>query len=280
MDGIGCASNGARSHGRCGNQESCVPRPFARRWPFARLVTRDIRTKSKASAPSTSLKASPRIPRRCWPRHPRPDAIARALELLAGAEDGESFVRTFTYTSGAAYGLLLDAPCLAAGREQCVAADDPPAMLMRALGLQPVADVAAVAAWYGGADLRAAEEHARAAAAGTDRRVTSAIRGRPGVRDAVRGRGHFNSLGAVVIPGAGTVDFLPSLSLVGSLWHARGGERRARGVRWRLAASAGARARRRRGDRGRRVDVQGRGGMGYSRRTSTRGDFEVVRQQP
>jgi hypothetical protein len=27
------------------------------------------------------------------------DAIARALELLAGAEDGESFVRTFTYTS-------------------------------------------------------------------------------------------------------------------------------------------------------------------------------------
>ena len=37
------------------------------------------------------------------------DAIARALELLAAAEDGESFVRTFTYTSGPAYGLLLDA---------------------------------------------------------------------------------------------------------------------------------------------------------------------------
>jgi hypothetical protein len=28
------------------------------------------------------------------------DAIARALELLAGAEDGQSFVRTFSYTSG------------------------------------------------------------------------------------------------------------------------------------------------------------------------------------
>ena len=37
------------------------------------------------------------------------DAIARALELLAGAEEGESFVRTFAYTSGPAYGLLLDA---------------------------------------------------------------------------------------------------------------------------------------------------------------------------
>jgi Domain of unknown function (DUF6883) len=30
------------------------------------------------------------------------DAIARGLELLAGAEDGESFVRTFTYNSGPA----------------------------------------------------------------------------------------------------------------------------------------------------------------------------------
>src|SRR5437763_745004 len=32
------------------------------------------------------------------------DAIARGLELLAGAEDGDSFVRTFSYTSGPAYG--------------------------------------------------------------------------------------------------------------------------------------------------------------------------------
>src|SRR5438270_724340 len=30
------------------------------------------------------------------------DAIARAIELLADAENGESFVRTFTYTSGPA----------------------------------------------------------------------------------------------------------------------------------------------------------------------------------
>jgi hypothetical protein len=37
------------------------------------------------------------------------DAVARGIELLADAEAGESFVRTFTYTSGPAYGLLLDA---------------------------------------------------------------------------------------------------------------------------------------------------------------------------
>src|SRR5688572_29185307 len=37
------------------------------------------------------------------------DAIAGALEALAGAETGESFVRTFAYFTGPAYGLLLDA---------------------------------------------------------------------------------------------------------------------------------------------------------------------------
>ena len=37
------------------------------------------------------------------------DAIARALELLAGAEDGRKLRAHVPYTSGPAYGLLLDA---------------------------------------------------------------------------------------------------------------------------------------------------------------------------
>src|SRR5688572_15534807 len=37
------------------------------------------------------------------------DAIAGALDALAGAETGESFVRTFAYFTGPAYGVLLDA---------------------------------------------------------------------------------------------------------------------------------------------------------------------------
>ena len=83
------------------------------------------------------------------------DAI-RAGSALAGAEDEESFVRTFTYNSGPAYGLLLDAA--SPGWPRTVrGSDDPPAMLMRALGVQPVADAAAAAARYG-AELRAAEE--------------------------------------------------------------------------------------------------------------------------
>jgi hypothetical protein len=57
---------------------------------------------------------------------------------------GESFVRTFAYASGPAYGLLLDAA--SPGWPRTVrASDDPAALLMRALGVQPVADAAAAA---------------------------------------------------------------------------------------------------------------------------------------
>lgn len=69
-----------------------------------------------------------------------------------------------------------------------------------------------------------------------------------------------------------------SLSHVGALGHARGGQR-SRSVRRPLAASADARARRRRDDLRRRLDVQSRGRMGHLRRR-TPGDYEVVRLQP
>ena len=192
------------------------------------------------------------------------DAIARGLELLAGAEDGESFVRTFTYNSGPAYGLLLDAA--SPGWPRTVrGSDDPPAMLMRALGVQPVADAAAAAARYGGAELRAAEEQReqqrQARIAGLRQRFVA----RPGIRDAVRRRGPFEFDGC---RGHSRCRdrVLQCLSPVGTLRHAHGGERRARGDRWRLAASAGACARRRRDDLRRRVDIQGRGGLGSARR--------------
>ena len=191
------------------------------------------------------------------------DAIARALELLAGAEDGESFVRTFTYTSGPAYGLLLDASSRGWTRT-ARGSDDPPAMLMRALGVQPVADAAAAAARYGGAELRAAEEQREQQRQARIAELRQRFVDGPVFVMPCGGGGTSNSLGAVVIPGCRD-RVLPSLSPVGSLRHARGGERRARGVRWPLAASAGAGARRRRDDIRRRVDVQGRGGMDYSR---------------
>jgi hypothetical protein len=134
------------------------------------------------------------------------DAIARALELLAGAEDGESFVRTFAYTSGPAYGLLLDAA--SPGWPRKMSTDDEPAvMLMRALGVQPVADVAAAAARYGGAELRAAEEQReqrrQARIAELRRRfVDGPVLVMPG-----GGSGFSDSHGAIVIPDVGTVYF-------------------------------------------------------------------------
>jgi hypothetical protein len=134
------------------------------------------------------------------------DAIARALELLAAAEDGESFVRTFAYTSGPAYGLLLDAASPGWPRK-IRTSDDPAVLLMRALGVQPVADAAAAAARYGGAELRAAEEQRaqqrQARIAGLRQRFVEG----PVLVISGGGSGYSDSRGAVVIPGVGTVYF-------------------------------------------------------------------------
>ncbi|MCW5558107.1 MAG: hypothetical protein KIT22_09800, partial [Verrucomicrobiae bacterium] len=134
------------------------------------------------------------------------DAIARGLELLAGAEEGESFVRTFAYTSGPAYGLLLDAASPGWPRRMAVS-DEPAVLLMRALGVQPVADAAAAAARYGGAELRAAEERRdaqqQARIAELRRRfVDGPVFVMPG-----GGSGYSDSHGATVISDVGTIYF-------------------------------------------------------------------------
>ena len=205
------------------------------------------------------------------------DAIARGLELLAGAEDGESFVRTFTYTSGPAYGLLLDAS--SPGWTRTVrGSDDPPAMLMRALGVQPAADAAAAAARYGGAELRAAEEQREQQRQARIAELRQRFVDGPVFVMPCGGSGTSNSLGAVVIPGAGTVYFHPY-----RLSGACGTLAAENGV---LEASDG---------RSRRLPAPVRGddatisGDGWTfkaaagwvvREGARRGDYEVVRQQP
>ena len=204
------------------------------------------------------------------------DAIARALELLAGAEEGESFVRTFTYTSGPAYGLLLDAaspgwPRAARG------SDDPPAMLMRALGVQPVPDVAAAAARYGGVDLRATEEQREQKRQARIAELRQRFVDGPVFVITGGGSGMSDSRGAVVIPDVGTVYF-HTYRLSGA-WGALEAEN---GV---LEASDG---------RSRRLPAPVRGddatisGDGWTfkaaagwviREGARRGDYEVVRQQ-
>ena len=205
------------------------------------------------------------------------DAIARAIELLADAESGESFVRTFTYTSGPAYGLLLDAA--SPGWPRTVrGSDDPPALLMRALGVQPVADAAAAAARYGGGELRAVEEQREQQRQARIAELRQRFVDGPVFVMPCGGGGTSNSLGAVVIPGAGTVYFHPyRLSGVcGTLEAEKGVLEASDGGSRRLPAPV-------------RSDAATISGDGWTfkaaagwvvREGARRGDYEAVRQQP
>ena len=136
------------------------------------------------------------------------EAIADALELLTGAEKAESFVRTFAYHTGPAYGLLLDASS-PGWRQQLRNTDDFAALLAGAFSVQPATDVTASAARYGGAEIRAAEEQRE-----RQRQEHLAELRRQFVDGPVLvirggGSGMSNSTGAAVIPDVGTVFFGP-----------------------------------------------------------------------
>src|SRR6266550_1635029 len=133
------------------------------------------------------------------------DAIVSALDLLADAEAGESFVRTFAYMSGPAYGLLLDASSPGWTR-RVRGTDDLATLVMRALAVQPAPDATASATRYGGAELRASEqkrekERQERLAELRRRFVDGPVLVIPG------GGTASDSRGAVVIPGVGTVYF-------------------------------------------------------------------------
>ena len=205
------------------------------------------------------------------------DAIARALELLADAENGESFVRTFTYTSGPAYGLLLDAASPGWPRK-VRGSDDPVVLLMRVLSVQPAADAAAAVARYGGAELRAAEEHREQQRQARIAELRQRFVDGPVFVMPCGGGGTSNSLGAVVIPAAGTVYFHPY-----RLSGACGTLEAEKGV---LEASEGSSRRLPAPVRGDDTTISGDGwtfkaGAGWVIREGARkGDYEVVRQQP
>jgi hypothetical protein len=134
------------------------------------------------------------------------DAIASALDQLEAAEAQESFVRTFAYASGPAYGLLLDASSPGWTR-RVRGADDLATLVMRALAVQPATDAAASAARYGGAEIRAAEqqrEQQRQERVAELRRrfVDGPVLVIPG-----GGSASSDSRGAVAIAGIGTVYF-------------------------------------------------------------------------
>jgi len=134
------------------------------------------------------------------------DAVASALDQLTAAETQDSFVRTFAYASGPAYGLLLDASSSGWTR-RVRGTDDLATLLMRAVGVQPALNVTASAARYGDVQLHASEERRKRQ---RDERVAELRKlfvDGPVLRIAGPGSGSFDSRGAAVIPGVGTVYF-------------------------------------------------------------------------
>lgn len=134
------------------------------------------------------------------------EAAASAMNQLADAEKQETFVRTFAYASGVAYGVLLDAFSRGWTRKVQGTADLGE-MLMRASGIQPAENAAAAAVRYSGVELRAAEvrrEEQRKARLGELRQrfVEGPVLVLPGAGGAT-----FDSRGATPIPGSGTVYF-------------------------------------------------------------------------
>jgi hypothetical protein len=136
------------------------------------------------------------------------DALASALDLLVHWEEVESFVRTFAYASGPAYGVLLDASSPGWTR-RVRGTDDLATLVMRALAVQPASDATASAGRYDGAEVRASEQQREQQRQERLAELRRQFVDGPVLLIAGGSRGQFNSIGAVSIPGVGTVYFGP-----------------------------------------------------------------------
>jgi hypothetical protein len=134
------------------------------------------------------------------------DARRAAAIAAAGGELQQSFVGNFEAASGPAYGVLLD-ELLPGWRRQVRATSDLGDLLASATNAPPTTDLAAAATRYDGAALRTAEE----ARDRTQQARVAELRARfvdgPVLTMPAAGSGTSNTLGAVGIPGIGTVFF-------------------------------------------------------------------------
>jgi hypothetical protein len=134
----------------------------------------------------------------------RAEAVEDAVDQLAKATQSQTFIRTFAYASGPAYGLLLDD--LSPGWTRRVkSSDDLGQLLMAAANVQPAESAAAAATRYDGPALRIAEEkrdvEQRARIAALRRRFVDG----PVLVLPAGGNFSFSTAGLTAIPGAGTV---------------------------------------------------------------------------
>jgi hypothetical protein len=201
------------------------------------------------------------------------DAIASGLDQPASGMQ-ESFLRSFPTTTIPAYGLLLDASS-EGWRQRLRATDDIGTLVMKAFSVQPASDASASAARYGGAELRAVEEQRERQRSARIAELRRQFVDGPVLLIPGGGSAASNSLGAVVLPGSGTVFF---------------GAYKASGPWGTLDAETGVLVA---SDGSRRVSAPARrddgtfGGEGWAltpaagwivRESTRRGDYEVVRQ--
>lgn len=138
------------------------------------------------------------------------DAIAGALDLLVNTEKkamDASFVRTFAYFSGPAYGLLLDASS-PGWRKRIKSTDDLAILLMQALKIQASPEAAKTAARYQGAEILLSEQkREQDRQARLDELRRTFVEGPtllfPG------GNHSYDTRGAVSLQGIGTIYFGP-----------------------------------------------------------------------
>ena len=206
----------------------------------------------------------------------RAEATAVALDALTSVASGESYVRTFAYASGPAYGVLLDDA--SPGWQRALrSSDDIGVLLMNALAVQPATDAGGAASQYDGVELRAAEQKREQLRQDRINELRHRFVDGPVLVVPGGSSGSSDSRGAIVIPGSGTVYFHTYRA-----WGDWGRLEAEKGV---LLASDG---------RTRRVPAPVRrdditfSGDGWTfkaapgwtvREGARRGDYEVVRQQ-
>jgi hypothetical protein len=133
------------------------------------------------------------------------EAVASAIDQLAAAEQHETFLQQ-AYTTGLAYGILLDAVSTD-WRRRVRSDSDLGQMLMTALNATPAADAVEASSRYGGPELwtdeqtRAEQRRARIS------ELQSRFVDGPVLLVPRGGGGTFTALGATPIPGEGTVYF-------------------------------------------------------------------------
>jgi hypothetical protein len=134
-----------------------------------------------------------------------PEAAASAREQLDAAEGHETFLQQ-AYTTGVAYGILLD-DASADWRRRVRSDSDLGQMLMAALDVTPVANAVEAAARYGGVELRAAEQTRAEQRKAVVRDLQNRFVDGPVLLVPSGGGAAFNAVGATPIPGVGTVYF-------------------------------------------------------------------------